>query len=353
MTLAVGDLVADYAWTHPAPEQIAAAGIKGVMRYLSGDPSKNITLHELQALHAAGLAVGLVWEFGASDVLGGPQAGKVQGLQANAMADALGWPGDLPIYYATDFDAQPDQFFVISGYHQAAGAAGRPAGSYGSLSVVAAMLDVGAARYAWQTSAWSRGATLARAHLYQRIVHTVTIPGVSPGAWDENVVMNIPAGLWEPDGPAPTLYAALSGQEAGPMNASTAPDGLRQDMVWVGPDGHIYHAWSDPNGAFAFPDEDRGPTPDGGRWQYVSATYRKDGIYTVYGTDEHGHIWTTRSNGTTWIQPWAPVNQAWQVAGAPAGPPGPPGPPGPAGASTGGLKAGDSIVVAGVSPAKP
>lgn len=352
MVLAAGDLVADYAWTHPAPGQIAAAGIKGVMRYLSGDPSKNLTLPELQALHAAGLAVGLVWEFGAADVLGGDQAGTRDGKEANAMADALGWPAGLPIYYATDFDAQPDQFGTIARYHAAAGTEGRPAGSYGSLAVVAAMLDAKAAVKGWQTSAWSRGAVLARAHLYQRVTHTVTVPGADPSTWDENVVLQAGAGLWGPDDtPTPTVYLGHDGQERGPMNASTAPDGLRQDMVYVGTDGHIWHAWSDPNGAFdPGRDEDRGPTPDGGPWEYVSATYRKDGIYTVYGTDEHGHIWTTRSNGTTWIQPWAPVNPAWTVAGAPAGPQGPAGPAGPV---TGGIKAGDAIVVASVTPGKP
>ena len=52
----------DYSFSRPSAASIAAAGFIGVVRYLSGNAGKDLSAGERDALHAAGLAIALVWE---------------------------------------------------------------------------------------------------------------------------------------------------------------------------------------------------------------------------------------------------------------------------------------------------
>jgi len=120
----------DYAWNHPAPQDIFNAGYRFVIRYLSLDPTKNLTIQEAQALHSAGLAILLYWENGTLDTLGGATVGASQSSTANHQADALSYPTQCPIFYAVDFNASGTQFVPIAQYFNAVG--GRGKGCYGS-----------------------------------------------------------------------------------------------------------------------------------------------------------------------------------------------------------------------------
>jgi hypothetical protein len=99
-------LVLDYAWARPSPAAIAGAGYSGVLRYLSFEPSKNLSPAERDGLWAAGLSIGLVWEATAQAPLQGFSRGQSDARNANDQADALGWPGNVVIIYAVDFDAR-------------------------------------------------------------------------------------------------------------------------------------------------------------------------------------------------------------------------------------------------------
>lgn len=197
------DLAVDYAWTHPNPAAIKAAGYMGVIRYLSTDPTKNITAAEAAALHAAGLGILLVWEAGGQNALGGANQGNVDGTQARVEAGALGYPTWCPVFAAVDFDVQPAQYPAVDAYFAAfAAAAGHPEGDYGSFALLNHMAAADhEVKFYWQTSAWSGTTVSPLAHLYQRLAPTLTVPGAA-GSYDENVVLK-PLPWWTAAAPQP------------------------------------------------------------------------------------------------------------------------------------------------------
>ena len=189
-------LVDDYSFARPTPAQLKAAGIVGVVRYLSYDASKNLSVAEAKALRAAGLWISLVWETGANRAGQGGAAGKQDALAANKQADALGYPKTAVLWFAVDYAATPDQ---VRAYFAAAVAASpRPVGLYGSYALTTARL----VKFNWQTAAWSGGKLDAGAHLYQRVTETRPVPGT-----DENVLMHaFPA--WGTSSPQPAAKTA-------------------------------------------------------------------------------------------------------------------------------------------------
>lgn len=148
--------VIDYSWARPSPSSIRTSGYSGVIRYLSFEPSKNLSAGERDALWAEGLAIGLVWEAEADAPLQGYGRGQSDAREANRQADALGWPGHVVIVYAVDFGASSSQFQAIRDYFRGVkSVGGRPAGVYGADHVCD---DLGAhepVHCYWQCAAWS------------------------------------------------------------------------------------------------------------------------------------------------------------------------------------------------------
>lgn len=146
----------DYSYERPSPASIAAAGYGGVIRYLSNEPGKNLSVAERDALFAAGLRIGLVWETTASRALLGDAAGRADAAEANRQADALNHPRWRPLIYAVDFAPRTDQLDAIRAYFRGALAVStRPVGVYGAYDVLEALaVDPGLACY-WQCAAWS------------------------------------------------------------------------------------------------------------------------------------------------------------------------------------------------------
>lgn len=202
--------VVDYSWgrvggtdtNHAAA--VKAAGYIGAVRYLCypGDGIKQLRAGELAALHAQGLAVGVVWETTADRAGQGYNAGQSDAAEANRQADALGFPADRPIYYAVDFDGRWEN---VKPYFDGARAnGGRPVGIYGSYGVVEAC-DVG---WVWQCAAWSGNGNgtagnidgrrlSAKARLFQRVGY------VLGQTCDVNDVLADDWGGWHPDHPTP------------------------------------------------------------------------------------------------------------------------------------------------------
>jgi hypothetical protein len=179
-------LVLDYAWARPNPLGILAAGYSGVMRYLSNDPSKNLSKTEARALLAAGLSIGLVWETTAKRASEGFAAGNADAAAAEAQARALGYPISCPIFYAVDYDALPAASW---GYFSGVRARAKyPIGVYGSFRVV----EASPAPWKWQAAAWSSGKVSKLTHLYQRVEKTVKHPIANT---DENVICK-PFPMW-------------------------------------------------------------------------------------------------------------------------------------------------------------
>lgn len=146
----------DYAWTKPPAALIAGAGFGFACRYLSRDPSKNLTPAETRALQTAGVAIVVVWESGAQDMLRGHDGGVADAREALRQADTCGLHG-IPVYFAADWDATSAQQAAISAYLDgAASVLGRDrVGMYGGYWPLARARAAGKAAYFWGTVAWS------------------------------------------------------------------------------------------------------------------------------------------------------------------------------------------------------
>src|SRR6266487_3730871 len=107
----------DFAWQKPDPAGLKADGIKFAMRYLSHDATKNLTLTEKRDLQAHGISVGLVWESTANRALAGKYAGYNDAKAAGYQAASLGL-GNLPVYFAVDFDVNDAQKLSVREYLQ-------------------------------------------------------------------------------------------------------------------------------------------------------------------------------------------------------------------------------------------
>lgn len=189
-------LACDYSFARPAPSELKEH-YEGVMRYVLGKVKKRITVEEVNALHGAGLTIGIVAEHLASDVFGGRAQGQINGADAAEQATAVGFPLDRPIYFAADIDVPDSRWGDVGEYADGfrEGSGDRPVqGCYGGAGLVQFCLDNGHAEFGWVTNArdWHHGHTAPGAHLAQRV------GGVVAGC-DDDVVLQTDWGQW----PAP------------------------------------------------------------------------------------------------------------------------------------------------------
>lgn len=204
----------DYSFARPDPAQIKAAGYDMVLRYLaSSAPAqpKVLTIAERNALWAAGLGIGLVWEESAQRALAGRDAGVADATAANAMAAALGVPADVIIFFAVDFDAAPDQ---VRPYFEGVHSVRPRCGCYGGNKVIDPLMAAGLIQAGWQAGAasWSNGKVSPNASIVQRTSATVAHPIPST---DENAIATTDGWGWfaaaatvPPAAPAPTSDVA-------------------------------------------------------------------------------------------------------------------------------------------------
>jgi hypothetical protein len=176
----------DWAWGNLPVSALHTIGAHFACRYLSDDPSKNLSPAESKRLHAGGILRVVVWETYGQRALAGRLAGIEDARAALAQARACGLPGDgLPwcIYFGVDFPATgPDVEPYFTGVQSELGAG--HAGVYGGIAPVRYLLDKGLVKYAWQTYAWSSGQWEPRAQLLQfSNGHTVAGVGCDFGAF--------------------------------------------------------------------------------------------------------------------------------------------------------------------------
>lgn len=184
----------DYAWVHPDPAALAAAGYTFACRYLSRDPSKNLTLAEAEALKAHGISVVANWEYGAQDMLRGDAGGVADAQLAAAQATAAGMPAGRPIYFSADWDVTPAQEATVLAYLAGADSVlgAGAVGEYGGFYPVRIARDHGVA-WTWQSSGWSGGQWDARDTIRQ--TGSATVGGVQV---DVNEAMTADFGQWTP-----------------------------------------------------------------------------------------------------------------------------------------------------------
>jgi hypothetical protein len=248
-----------------------AAGFAAVLRYLPLPPgtlqSDNVgrlTAEEVAAYHAAGLGIGIVWETTQYRPIMGAAGGSVDGFQARAAANALGFPPKHPIFGAVDFPPTPGQLPLVTAYLQTAGF--EPYANGPTLTHLQA-------RHSWMHN-WG-GSDFADPHIHQQ-GGQVTIAGV---ACDLNDCYHDDC-IWWPPNPQPVPQPSQPVEEddmlgftndKGTFRCDSSGAVYTFDSHGAAVDGGRYlgglnshpdwHAGAgQPNGPpFAF-----GPTPEGG-----------------------------------------------------------------------------------------
>ncbi|WP_438445920.1 DUF1906 domain-containing protein [Gorillibacterium sp. sgz5001074] len=149
--------------------KFAADGMEFVCRYLVPSGWKKLTREEAEAISAAGLEIGSVWETTADRALGGYAAGVEDGQKAVEVAEAVGQPKGSCIYFAVDFDATTAQMPTVLEYIRGASEATPDhfTGVYGSYTVIEAARAAGVCSRYWQTYAWSGGRLSSPIHIHQ------------------------------------------------------------------------------------------------------------------------------------------------------------------------------------------
>lgn len=157
----------DWAWGSMPLRALLRSGATFACRYLSHDPSKNLSPAEARELSKA-VAIVVVWETTADRAAQGEAAGREDAAAALAQAHAIGIPKGAGIYAAVDFDAAGSQvhdYFV--GWSAGILAAGYRPGAYGGLHAITWLFDHKLIVLGWQTYAWSGGHWDFRAQLQQ------------------------------------------------------------------------------------------------------------------------------------------------------------------------------------------
>lgn len=222
--------VGDYSWARPKPAALVDAGCVGVIRYLGpGNKGRDIMPPERDALHGAGLGIGLVWETTTTAALAGWQAGWSDFAAANRYADALGVPADHPIFFAVDTDVTPAQARgpVADTLRGAMKASKRPVRPYGEFDVLEVLCgELRLVPCGWQCAAWSGGRKSVYRCMYQKW------PPVMDDTVDHNDIGPMPNDfLWHPDKPFERRHV-----EAMAATVPQEDDDMKSLIAWTKPD---------------------------------------------------------------------------------------------------------------------
>lgn len=231
----------DYSARAIDPAALKKAGVVLVMRYVSTPNNpKNITKSEYQALTAAGIQVGLVYETSAGWMLGGYNAGVSAAQSARKQATAVGYPSWQRIWYAADLDLTKNSIpVVLDALHGCSDASGSKnlVSVYGEYDMVEAAFSSGYPA-PWQTEAWSQGRRSSHAPLFQTVQQT-TCGGVQVDINEVTGTVLIPA-----SGTTPAVQQpVLTPQEE---DMSTTSRNGRAGLGWAKGAKHIVQLTYDP-----------------------------------------------------------------------------------------------------------
>lgn len=185
----------DYAWARPTITALIAAGKRFACRYVGpGSTGKQLDPAEAAALSAAGIAVVSNAEGAADGMLGGWNVGASWAKSAHDRAMQCGMPPDRPIYLSADFDVTPAQWPKVAEALRGAASVLGPdrVGLYGGIDAIVWARRDKAARWFWQTYAWSAGRWAAGNHIEQ-YRNGVTLGG---GTVDLNRALVADYGQW-------------------------------------------------------------------------------------------------------------------------------------------------------------
>lgn len=185
------------------PDLVAArdVGYTGIIGYASNSAWKNLTLARVKQARSLGMSVGLVFENSAQDFATiSTSTATALGVKAHAQKAALGFPADIPVFAAVDFNLPASEYATtwanIRAFAITAG--GEPA-VYGEAGLLDYCIARGAG-YGWQaaSTSWSGGKVSPNACLLQTVGKKLRPVA---GSYDENVVLKPDYGSWMPTPP--------------------------------------------------------------------------------------------------------------------------------------------------------
>jgi len=225
----------DFAWgVRPGQERVFAKALKAagfgfVVRYLSADPTKNLTRAEVAAYQAEDLAIVTVYEDAADAMLGGVATGTEQARRAKAQLEALGAPEHAPVFFAADFQVTPEQMPAVDAALDATAFVLSETlnGIYGSYATVSKAQHVA---YRWQTLAWSAGVWNPKDVLEQTGVASGVTDGVQ---WDldESKTPDFGQWKWPKSAVSPSLQLGSSGPAVTALQARLNSLGARPKLT--------------------------------------------------------------------------------------------------------------------------
>lgn len=205
-------------------DQIKSAGYDGAVVYVSESrPGANfdfkpVTREYANALRAAGLHIVSNYQYGKpgwpdpSDFTRGHDGGVADAQTAQRLHAAAGGPASAPIFFSIDDDIDLNTWNSVAvnwfrGINSVLGV--QRTGIYGHARAcgwairdgVIGQSTTAGHRWAWQTSAWSRGERAPGAVLYQAAVNTPSSPGPLIGGIHVDVddVLATDFGQWDFD----------------------------------------------------------------------------------------------------------------------------------------------------------
>lgn len=203
MTIAQGY---DYSSWRPSSAS-ELDGVDFVVRYLSNDSAKNLSLAEAQELTSWGKFIVVNWE---SDGLGGGFAqGVADAATAKALAIAFGWPGgDRPIIFSIDENVDPT---TQDDYYKGIASVlpNEQIGIYGEAAVIERWRSFGAGwGFLTESTDWEGGSDISGCQLQQ----TGTDPG---GNYDYDIALAADYGGWQVGGKTTAVTTTTTGTTTG------------------------------------------------------------------------------------------------------------------------------------------
>jgi len=161
----------DYSWARPGGATLKRAGKEFAVRYLypDGQGGKGLDAGELADLQGNGVEVPVVFESFAARAKEGRAAGQADARTSQAELERLGFPKNLPVYFAVDYDApESDQAAIDEYLRGCADVIGFDrVGVYAGYWIVKRCAENKTAKWLWQTYAWSGGNWFPGNHLEQ------------------------------------------------------------------------------------------------------------------------------------------------------------------------------------------
>jgi hypothetical protein len=226
----------DYAFPpRPRPSELVRLGKKFAVRYGGpGTANKWITAAEARELTAAGIVIVANAEGSASGLLGGWSVGVSWATSAEAYFRSIGMPPNRPIYLSVDFEVTSSQWSTVaSALRGAASVIGLPRlGVYGGRNAIRWAQRDGAAKWFWQTYAWSYGTWEPNTHM-QQYRNGVQIDGAD---CDLNRALTADFGQWQVGGGTNDMIPIAFGEGEKPAPPSSRVQAMQLAGVRAGYD---------------------------------------------------------------------------------------------------------------------